>query len=275
AQLALTEPYFHRGLDSSATDLARRANNRSQAPLAFIHIPKTGGSAVEAAGLASGYHWGNFVDDWPGGHCPYGKWCERELPCHTESRCEDLREKKCGQHACNSSWLPCSPWHLPPIEFARRGLAAPAYNASTDDTFCVVRNPYDRVMSELVFEEAQAAIRNGSKQRCDRSWMKRALLSRMEQMNWDPNAADCHWLPQWMYVDPHATAKMACGIILRFEDLEAGFRELMFRRGIHAEVTVEKLNGGCALDGDDHDSMSKHLIRRMYERDFLRFGYPM
>jgi hypothetical protein len=84
--------------------------------LAFVHVTKTGGSAVEQWGLEHGYLWG--VND----------------PSLKGPLKQNLR---------NKSGIPCtSPWHVPPGYFTKN-----PYSGRT--TFTIVRNPYSRLVSEF------------------------------------------------------------------------------------------------------------------------------
>ena len=38
---------------------------------------------------------------------------------------------------------------------------------------------------------------------------------------------DCHWLPQWMYVDDGSVENGMCETVLHYEDMQAGFAQLM------------------------------------------------
>jgi hypothetical protein len=92
----------------------------------------------------------------------------------------------------------------------------------------------------------------------------------------NPMAFDCHWLPQWTYIDSHRAGERACGNILHFERLDSDLLRLMQARGICVRLTGrKKLQSDCRLGRDDLDSASKRLLEQLYKQDFHRFGYTM
>lgn len=91
--------------------------------LQLVHIPKTGGSTLELLAQRYGLAWGGNRMGWPSGNCPFG---------------------------CPNTFQPCSPWHIPPAAFLDHGPSP--YEGY--DTFCVVRHPFTRAISEYTFMDA-------------------------------------------------------------------------------------------------------------------------
>lgn len=90
---------------------------------------------------------------------------------------------------------------------------------------------------------------------------------------------DCHWLPQWLYVEG------TCDHVLRFERLSQDFSLLMKRfegttRGTNTLAdAVQNANASLAsecttLSRHDLDEESRALLSSVYEYDFEMFGYP-
>ena len=80
---------------------------------------------------------------------------------------------------------------------------------------------------------------------------------------------DCHWLPQWMYVEG------TCEHQMRTETLEDDFRTLMQAHGVEAELphSNERNVSACPIDASMFDAESEALILEVYAKDFAQFGY--
>lgn len=253
-----------------------QANPPDRPPLDFVHIPKTAGTSIEAAGVSFHYEWGGAKTGWPGGDCARG---------------------------CKGTWQPCSPQHIPPAVYKARGEGA--YNGTS--TFCVVRHPYTRAMSEFAFANYIMGTAGGHKNYPDRvglpTWrlaesctaasLNEWVLGTLGQIESDllaldgrsvpsPRAAwgDCHWLPQWMYVDDGPVRNASCDHILHYENLDDEFRALMdsWDYVYLAQVNLSQrtwvnLATDCALDLYALNATTRALIRRTYGRDFAQFGY--
>lgn len=77
---------------------------------------------------------------------------------------------------------------------------------------------------------------------------------------------DCHWLPQWMYIEDECQHRM------HTESLNDDFARLMGLRQMHEGTkhinVVDKNNCPFTLD-----EQSKGLISEMYAKDILLYGY--
>ena len=143
---------------------------------------------MEVTGRSHGLQWGKHRSKMPGGMCPFG---------------------------CKGTWQPCSAWHIPPAVFAEHGKNP--YAGFT--TFCNVRHPYSRAISEYIFlggacnaQDLNAGLQdilgkiNASivtiqdslpHMPADALWLaSRAQFAGARPM---ANLSDCHWLPQNLY----------------------------------------------------------------------------
>ena len=136
--------------------------------LGFLHIPKTGGTAIEVWGKSHGVFWGKHDTSLEG------------------------EKRKTG----------CNAWHTP-------------QRLKNKDSFCVVRRPFDRLVSEY---KHRACAKHASTV-CDldhfNTWVRDLLKG-------DLRVNDCHVLPQKDYMP-------FCDHVLNFDALQADFSALLER----------------------------------------------
>ena len=163
------------------------------------------------------------------------------------------------------------PWHTPPHWYAQNPLKGA-------DTFVVVRNPYDRVISEYncFFYGYQGP--NHDDLDVFNKWIKRnvKLITRRLQG---------HMLPQPYYAYDANGTKIV-DHILRYENLAEEFDDLMREYGIpitmppKTNTTVRHTYSNKALEtkrifkARDLMAANIKLINHVYGLDFEYFGYP-
>ena len=222
---------------------ASRALQPASSSLQFVHIPKNGGSSIEMFAGSIGRQWAGARDDWPEGPTP--------LCAYDFSFSE-------GDAVGGGS-----KWHVPPHVWKAHGQDP--YAGS--ENFCVVRNPYTRIVSEFVYN--QAFGRAGPGPECDGSvlnaWVN-ASLSAMIQLAVTPNAVppanagkyDCHLLPAAHYVGGGG-----CEHVLHFETLNSDFARLMADREGIADAELPHSNpAGCQMPVSLLDDKSRALIQQ-------------
>lgn len=191
--------------------------------LKFIHITKTGGTSIENAGMAAGFRWGRF-------HNEYGWW-----------------------HKC---------FPLLSSELKAR-----------HDWFVVVRNPYDRLISEF---HCKYAIGENLDSKTEAQQIIKArdvlmfnnILSKRIMKR--PVHGD-HYTEQYRYFEKETDVST-----LRFESLADDFSELMDRYGLQVKLGVVA-NKGIERSFEIGDISRKNIdmINEVYEMDFKMFGYKM
>lgn len=222
---------------------------------------------MEVTGRSHGLHWGKYRTKLPGGMCPFG---------------------------CKQTWQPCSAWHIPPAVYAEHGEHP--YDGYT--TFCNVRHPYSRAISEYIFlggpcsaeglnaglqdvlgqiNASVAAIEDSFPHMpADAVW----LASRRQFAGARPmaNLSDCHWLPQRVYAD-------SCDIVLHIESLREDFEAMMLpfdnpipfgnlqRHRCPPSMPCKSFVEPCELPVGSLDHESRAMLHRVYRHDFERFGY--
>lgn len=99
----------------------------SKQPLNFLHIPKTGGTSILRVSANNGYKWGDCL--FP------SSWGEKMCPNYNHT-------KDWPAHPYKTPW-----WHTP-IQYLSPDGPNP-YDGY--DLFAVVRNPYERAVSEYYY----------------------------------------------------------------------------------------------------------------------------
>jgi Sulfotransferase family len=265
--------------------------------LEFLHIPKTGGTAVEFAASTANISWGACKF--------YGKAFGQ--PCGPE-----LLRRPAGNskptfmtlHQINMF----SSWHLP-AHYYQFEADNPYRNAAV---FAVVRNPYERVISEYFYihelfqHENADDLNNATKMS---NWISKKL-SRMHSNtvhdelpllivpsenrrvpSHDYFQNDGHFIPQYDYVYDGEHRRVV-DHVLHFEHLDVEFEQLMKAYNLSSVVHLSSLNlgeleqqGGCVTESVvpksklkklgqynlTHDTL--RLIELVYARDFRTFGY--
>ena len=293
----------------SATTLSLPASATSSAPdpwpdLEFIHIPKNGGTSIEAAGSSAGYRWG-ANKFWGCGSAPA---------------------------PCQDSQLQCSWWHVPrgvlrsnpdllPLDMdgpdpyvGRRGQT---------QTFCVVRHPLERAISQYIYwsmvqvgcgkmdgacaqQQQQARFDDACKPHAlnryiherfngtSGRWTRAvAAITRVDGPLTDEvkrlggtEGEDCHWLPQWMHtsvlnqtgVGPREDTVESvpmCDHVLKMESLDSDLQRLapVVARLVRSQAKARVAGEYCTMRVGDLDAASIAQLGAVYARDFEEFGY--
>jgi len=203
----------------------RTLNRKVEAFLEFIHIPKNAGTTIENIADSQNVKWGRFK------------------PEHEE-------------HKSINEFTPnCTYWHLPPKHFNRNSLY------KKDETFCVLRNPYERMVSEYKYRNK---LSEQTPEHLN-AWLRKMLVFG----TYNDGELNCHFLPQCEYLFD-SQGERTCDNVLNFENLTKEFNELTSKHGIDIKLnedtkynTTEKSVTVADLDQD-----VKVLIERIYEKDF-------
>ena len=275
--------------DSSVSRLSEYEFAAKPRKLEFVHITKTGGTAIEEAAARVGIVWGI---------------------CHYE------RNQICFRQRADLGWprvFPLKPslpfsnftieyWHTPPHWFHDN-----PYRGS--DTFTVVRNPYDRYISEYYckhFGYYRGETSNTTENPKDRlvrfqqlTKQRKELQARKTaqhkngrrhleandsaaQMNeWLLNRLRTHqgltghMLPQHYYVYD-SNRKQMITHVLKFETLAEDFARLMQQYNLPVRLPMERINAGHTVQRLTRNDLSAQVIEEINKfarEDFRLFGY--
>lgn len=194
--------------------------------LEFIHIPKNAGTTIENIGDKSHIKWGRFK------------------PEHNEHK---LSESKLSNK--------CVYWHLPPKEFDENSL----YKGNP--TFCVLRDPYDRVVSEYKYRN-QNEKHTPEKMN---AWIKKMMIPE----NYEDGGLNCHFIPQSDFIYD-TNNNSTCDNVIRFENLTSEFNHLTERYDIDLKMNEDSKYNVTkkSVTSADLDDDVKDLIYHIYKRDF-------
>ncbi len=273
-------------------NLVSKQHHNSKPPprrkLEYIHITKTGGSAIEhEASIQQNITWGachylNMTSNGNGCNHPdiglFHKYNESNIPLPSKGINIRLGE----------------PWHTPPHWL----LHNPFEN---DDTFTVVRNPYSRTVSHYyckykgytgkgkkgdknnatIMNEWIQDLMNLTKIKIDLTHHdivyddQHNLIVGHHNLMKKNNLILVHFLPQHYYVYDKDGQKII-DHVLKNENLNQEFSMLMNEYGINITLPQTKWNGRSSdnlLTHHDLDNLTISMINDLYHDDFHRFNY--
>jgi Sulfotransferase family len=138
----------------------------------------------------------------------------------------------------------CSKYHIPPLENIK------SYKLPI---FCIVRNPYTKVLSEYNYKNSSQDLNEYIDQKLD-------------QVSQQPCLDDCHWIPQYHYT-------LYCDHILHFENLSQEFNNLMIKYNLNMRLNKHENKGTKTLSITDLSPSNIQKINNYYHKDFETFGY--
>ncbi|CAJ1359967.1 unnamed protein product [Effrenium voratum] len=252
--------------------------------LQFMHIPKTGGTSIDAANM-----------NLPIGHRAFdslmlrtyqriaasAKWPEEVnlgkvyAKSHKD---KDAYGKFLAQHGLSYHWLPedsmpkCEDLHTPPSVSAKMRSY---YDSCT--TFCAVREPTQRFWSAyrmLMGPEASA---------CDPKFIEMWTLDALASTEQHTTYHGCFFTPQLEFV--HGTRNISeashayCNRIIHQENLTAEFGELMAEYGFQVPLPEKDLmqdwSDNCInMSVNDLTPTTRQALYEFYKADYEAFGYP-
>jgi hypothetical protein len=138
------------------------------------------------------------------------------------------------------------------------------------DWFMVVRDPYDRIISECHCKWGGGnwkQIKHDSK-RCSADQMNKYIQMRIRTRT--PHGY--HYSEQYKYLDDSLDIQIH---VLKFENLKEEFDALMEKYNIDVQLDVHHNQNNKRFSVKDFSKETIDLINVVYEPDFRLFGYKM
>ena len=235
--------------------------------LEFVHITKTAGSAIEKAAGNVGIQWGachwKYIDSFGPG-CRHGKSHRKSVhrPYKPNQQKEFMGMGK-------------EPWHNPTYWYEHNYFEGKAL-------FCVVRNPYDRIVSEYY---SKYGGYRGINDKNDPNTLNDWIESNLHGMQ-TKEYKGSHKLPQHLYIwNKKGERVIAEDHVLRYETLNEDFDTLMEQYNLTAvklpdgDNIHERANARnrtiSRLTVDNLSNITIALINEVYREDFRRLNYSM
>ena len=235
-----------------------RSFHKLDRPLTFFHIPKTAGTAIEHAAAERKIPWGSCLFN----HKPKREICRRLYP----------KTEEWPQYI---GW-----WHLP-TQFFPLAESNPYQGG---ELFGVIRDPYDRMVSEFYYI-CTLKVTDWRPDQCNRTrlfekdYMNEWLTNKLKNRETGNSTAylkdNGHFTPQYEFiVGPHEVRML--DYVLRLDDsLNSDFARLMKAFGLD-KVRLQKLNAIGAeerdkqtnLGVDDLNQTTLTWIHQRYPMDF-------
>lgn len=198
--------------------------------LNFSHITKTAGSSIEDCAFENQIQWGrNNFDFWK--------------MIANESNIDVI-----------------DPWHIP-ISFCKN-KSIKTEILSKYIFFTVVRNPYERCISEYF------CVWNIDKQNMDINSYIYKKLKYIQNMEIKYNA---HFIPQHFYV--YENKNQYTNHVIYYENIKKSFDNLMKKYNLNIQLNKKINVSKKTFDIKNLTKETIDLIQKTYESDFVKFGY--
>eukprot|EP00928_Gymnodinium_smaydae_P061238 TRINITY_DN4536_c0_g1_i1.p1 TRINITY_DN4536_c0_g1~~TRINITY_DN4536_c0_g1_i1.p1 ORF type:complete len:580 (+),score=140.94 TRINITY_DN4536_c0_g1_i1:99-1838(+) len=227
----------------------------SDAPV-FLHIPKNAGTAIERTSEAHGLSYPKRLAAFRKGvWMPDGSLCEK--------------------------------YHVPPQYLQALGEpAADVAGFRTRNTYCVTRHPYERAVSEYLYQlsvkwgrQMSAQYRTGlfSLPRCTAESLNHFLQDALRKVAEGRKFLhDCHFVPQHEFIFGRDGTRW-CKHVLRHSEFPQVFNDFMRTTGYAPRLAAERPNNSTRACGNvsvaDLSAETIRLLDDVYDQDFKLLNY--
>lgn len=264
-------------------DTSTKKKRKNRPFLELVHIPKTGGTTLEKLAARHGITWGmcHYVPD---------QGCPGNVTYH-------FYHYRQGTPLPKERWAPF--WHVPPRYYRRMASTTNTTTVSLFPNpypldiplFAVVRNPYERLLSEWYFStitnqrQSPRYSNNASKLNAfvhqllgnyKRGHVPSGTVGEMTNVNpyW---LRDAHFIPQSHYCFDVDGTTPVVQHILKFESLQPDFNQLMRDYGMNDIILGDEHNNAVDIKKElsiwNLTDDSVRLLNEVYHDDFVAFGY--
>lgn len=237
---------------SSAPKQGRNSGVDEMRLLQFAHITKTAGTSIEVLAKSNGVLWG------------------------CENRALWSRLSQGSRHPNRTG----DPWHLP-VSFVEEQMLNELLEST--DLFCVVRNPYERVVSEYYCHWGSQYVVDLSKINSDDidSFNDNLLASlcRLKALR-VAGSAQClgHWQEQNLYFMKNGTYLMPKENVIRYEQIDVDLSGVLSRYGYSFGPMGQRVRVRSypkKFSGNDLRQDVIAMVNELYQKDFVELGYGM
>lgn len=128
------------------------------------------------------------------------------------------------------------------------------------DWFIVVRNPYDRILSEYNCKFGGPSVKHKNVQNFNKYLINRIRKRCLTRGD--------HYTEQHLYLDTNCTMH-----VLKFENLQKDFNNLMVMYHLPLRLNIHANKGDKTFQVTDFSNALINLINRVYAKDFELFHY--
>lgn len=162
----------------------------------------------------------------------------------------------------------CSSWHVPPSFFT----ADSPYTSQDDVVFAVTRDPWDRTLSEFQYQNWNGMANVPCTMDGFNGWLQHRL-------SLDRYTADCHFLPQWDYIEgPDGHRYVLDENLIPIVELGTKLSTLLEQYHVHMHLGTRAMDSTACENLEQipkaqlYNETSKAMMRDRFAKDFTHLG---